>query len=68
MKIVVEYDPIAGTLTNPSNQAYLGMFLNLDYEEATGAAKGPAIETLVKLKNAGFTADEIVELKRKELI
>ncbi len=26
------------------------------------------VETLVKLKNAGFTADEIVELSRKELI
>lgn len=26
------------------------------------------IEDLVKLRNAGFTTDEIIELKRKELI
>ena len=39
-------------------------YLGLEDHEA----KESSVDTLVKLKNAGFSTDDIVELRRKELI
>lgn len=45
---------------------YIGTHLTAkSFEPETG---GTRIDDLVKLRNAGFTTDEIIELKRKELI
>jgi len=61
-KICLNFDQTTGQVTDAKG-LYTGMNTLL-----TPVDGGVDVEVLVKLKNAGFTADEIIELKRKELI
>ena len=67
MKVIIEYDPVTGQLSD-KNGVMIATWMGLQADDA--AVVGTAVDTekLVKLKNAGFTADELVELRRKELI
>ena len=65
MKILVDYDKATGSITFEDNYELHGGMIGQDYKEASASGN---IDTLVKLKNAGFTVDEIVELNRKELL
>jgi hypothetical protein len=60
-KISLNFDPATGQVTDAKGM-YIGMNMSLTPVDSVD------VEVLVKLKNAGFTADEIIELKRKELI
>lgn len=66
-KIVLEFDETNGMVYD-ANQLYIGCNIALKPFDATDAPRGVPIDDLVKLRNAGFTTDEIIELKRKELL
>jgi hypothetical protein len=64
-QIILEWDTDTGFLYDAKN-VYIGS--NLQIEPFEPETKSTSIEDLVKLRNAGFATDEIIELKRKELI
>jgi len=65
-RIIVSYNPATGDIDGPNNYHISNMMLPSDAieEESTGVG----VDEIVKLKNAGFSAEEIIELKRKEVI
>jgi hypothetical protein len=68
VKIVVDYDEVTGDIKLQSG-FFLCSFAGLSITDADKAKdSNDSIGNLVKLKNAGFTVDDIVELNRKELI
>lgn len=64
-KIVLSWDDSTGMVYDAKDM-YVGT--NLTLTPFADKTEGAAIDDLVKLRNAGFTTDEIIELKRKELI
>lgn len=66
-KIVLEYETETGFIYDSVNM-YVGSNMALKPFEESKSSTGVPIDDLVKLKNAGFTTDEIIELKRKELL
>jgi hypothetical protein len=65
--IVLSWDAETGMVYD-ARDTYVGCNLNLEPTGDAEASTRTQIEDLVKLRNAGFTTDEIIELKRKELI
>jgi len=66
MKVIVEYEPNSGNITD-STGCLVGTFFSLkpfDEDQKSNATIGE----LVKLKEAGFTVDEIVTLKDRKLV
>ena len=63
MKITLNYDPMTSQVTD-NDGSLIATWAGLETHEA----KNDDVETLVKLKNAGFETDDIIELRRKELI
>lgn len=61
-KVVLNYVPETGDLTDDAGM-FIANYMNLNASEG-----GVSIEALCKLKNAGFSAEEITELKRKEVL
>lgn len=65
-KIIVDYDPASKNLLTPDG-AYVGI-----WPDASGhppeAASEISVSKLCNLKEAGFSADEIVELKKGNII
>lgn len=66
-KIVLNYDDTNGMVYD-ANEAYIGCNLSLKPFQVTDVKSGVPIDDLVKLRNAGFTTDEIIELIRKDLL
>lgn len=66
-KIVLEYEDTNGFVYD-ANQIYIGSNLTLKSFDTTDEKSGVPIDDLVKLRNAGFTTEEIIELKRKDLL
>lgn len=66
-KIVLLYDDTTHMVYD-SNEAYVGCLTTIKPFETTEEKQGVNIDDLVKLRNAGFTAEEIIELKRKDLL
>ena len=66
-KIVLEYDASTGFVYDSVN-CYIGTNLSLKPFEDHDGDRSVPIDDLVKLRNAGFTTEEIIELKRKELL
>jgi len=66
-KIVLSYETETGFIYD-ANNLYLGSNMQLVPLDNLEAARGVPIDDLVKLRNAGFSTDEIIELKRKELL
>ena len=64
MKIIVDYDKETGNVVFEDGFLFAIGNYNVDYKEASSGD----VDKLVKLKNAGFTVDEIIELSRKELL
>lgn len=63
MKIELNYDAVTGQITDNIGTILL-TWMGLENHQT----KSGDVEMLVKLKNAGFETDDIVELHRKELI
>lgn len=66
-KIILEYEDTNGFVYD-ADQIYIGSNLTLKPFEITDEKSGVAIDDLVKLRNAGFSTEEIIELKRKDLL
>ena len=66
-KIVLSFDDSTGFVYD-ANEIYIGSNLQLKPFEVTDEKSGVPIDDLVKLRNAGFTTEEIIELKRKDLL
>jgi len=74
VKVELNYDPVNGNITD-QNGLYIGCCVGLDvasYQSpATVELKADAqssVSDLIKLKDAGFTADEIMALRSREVI
>jgi hypothetical protein len=66
-KIVLNYDD-TNHMVYDANDMYVGSLATIEPFEMTEAKQGVNIDDLVKLRNAGFTTEEIIELKRKDLL
>ncbi len=62
-KITLTYDESTGTVTDGR-----GIYIGMDKTIVSVEGSMVEVDVLVKLKNAGFTTDEIIELHRKELL
>lgn len=62
MKVVIEYDPATGNMTDAKG-AYVGCWMQLESFGNELTVSDP-VEDIVKLKNSGFTAEDIVALKK----
>ena len=63
MKVLLDYNPTTGAVANDSQ--FIGTCLGLEEYKVPASDK---VDTLVSLKEAGFTAEEILEFHRKEII
>lgn len=63
-KVTLEYDDASGQITDASG-AIIGNWMGLDSFSSAGRIK---IDTLVKLKEAGYTAEEIISMDKREMI
>jgi len=66
VKVIAEYNSGTGMIADMHGADFF-VGPSIEFIDASDSPKLD-IENLVKLKNAGFTTDEIVELSRKELI
>ncbi len=66
-KIVLNFDDATGFIYD-ANDLYIASNLSLKPFDSIDGKSSVPIDDLVKLRNAGFTTDEIIELKRKELL
>ena len=71
MKIVLNYEPATDTVSD-NNGLYIGLWTNptdLEGHKVTGEADDQSIiESIVRLKNAGCSVDEIIEMKKNGLV
>lgn len=60
----LEYDELTGDIRDATGLLVTTMhsFKGIEIKESS------SVDDLCKLKNAGFTAEEMIDLKRKELI
>lgn len=64
MKITLNYDPTTGQVTD-NNGAIIVTWMGLQDQQAEPEI---SVENLVELKKAGFSTDEIVELRKKDIL
>ena len=71
MKVILNYDQSTG-MVHDNIGTYIGTWSNptdLEGHKETGAADDQSIiESIVRLKNAGFDAEEIIEIKKNGLV
>ncbi len=60
MKVIVEYDPASGNVTANGAQGFLG--LNLDLPKADEESE------VLKLVKQGLSAEDLINLKKQDLI
>ena len=66
MKIVLNYEPESGQIFDNQGVNIIS-WLGLDSHKLENA-EGVSVDAICKLKNSGFTAEEIIEMKRKEVL
>lgn len=63
MKIELDYDPVGGQISDPSNGLCVGHYVGLEHCESSASKREVFnVSELCKLRSAGFDAGEIVEL------
>ena len=67
MKVIVDYDASTGQITDKSGQIVATWF-DLRYEPVLETVSATEVNDLVKLKEAGFTTEEMVNLRDRGLI
>lgn len=67
MKVILNYDDETGQITDRSGQILI-TWLNLRYEPVLETVSATEINDLVKLKEAGFTVEELVNMRDRGLI
>ena len=69
MKIQLNYDPSTGKITANSGEFLFAWMGLRDHEIVQHELKSTSnIDEIIKLKTAGFNADEIIELSKSRLI
>lgn len=66
-KVILDWEESTGMIYD-ANDLYIGCNLSLRSFIETDSQREATIDDLVKLRNAGFTTEEIIELRRKDLI
>ena len=64
MKKTLEYDYVTGVMTDKSNfvvGTYCGVISFDDEQSST------SVDDMIKLKNSGFTAEEVIAIKKANL-
>tara|TARA_R110000744_G_scaffold347704_1_gene453249 strand:+ start:59 stop:253 length:195 start_codon:yes stop_codon:yes gene_type:complete len=64
MKQYLEYDPISGAITDDKGTMVISM---MGYTPITLEASNTSIDDMIKLKNSGFTAEEVIQIKKANL-
>ena len=61
----LKYDPVSGMITDSSNTLVTTLcgFGPVDIEEQSNTS----IDDMIKLKNSGFTAEEVIAIKKANL-
>lgn len=67
IKIVLDYDKDADKIIDPDNGRTIAHWAGLAHHAAK-ESEGVKVSDLVELKEAGYTAEEIIELKKKGVI
>lgn len=67
MKVVLEFDPVTGNISD-LNGTYIACCSWLDFDKHKTGATGAQVDTLTKLKDAGFEAEEIIDFHRRGII
>lgn len=62
MKVTIEYDPQTGNMTDAKG-AFIGCWIGLETFGDELQSSDP-VEDIVRLKNAGLSAEDIVALKK----
>lgn len=65
-RIILDYDPANGNISDAKG-SIVGNWqdlLSTSFKDNSGVD----VESICKLKNAGFSAEEIIEMKRKEVL
>ena len=63
--ITLNYDEVTGNITDATG---ISIIYYMGAQSVKDDKSGQSIDDLINLKAAGFTVDDIVELKRKDLI
>ena len=64
MKVLLEYDPVSGVIKDKSNCA-VGTWAGLvSFEQESTST---SVDDMIKLKNSGFTAEEVIAIKKANL-
>ena len=67
-KVILDWEEGTGMVYD-ANDLYVGCNLSLkSFTDDVDGQRNATIDDLVKLRNAGFTTEEIIELRRKDLI
>ena len=64
MKKYLEYDPVSGAITDGKGSMVISM---MGYVPVTLEPSGTSIDDMIKLKNSGFTAEEVIQIKKANL-
>jgi len=67
MKIALNYNPSNSSISDNAGVVLIN-WPGLENHEIKDTPEGVSIEGLIDLKKAGFTTDEIVELRKKEIL
>ena len=64
MKKYLEYDPVSGAITDAKNSFVTTM---LGFSPVEIEPSSTSIDDMIKLKNSGFTAEEVIQIKKANL-
>ncbi len=66
MKKYLEYDPSTGDITDSTGMICANYHTAM-YIEIDDKPKSTSIDDMIKLKNSGFTAEEVIAIKKANL-
>ncbi len=67
LKVVLNYDPATGSISDKLG-CHIFNWMNLAYDEVPQSNSTTEINDLIKLKESGFTVEEITSLRDRGLI
>ena len=67
MKILINYEPLTGNITSDTGLV-VATYVGLNHLEHKEKEVSSTVDDLIKLKNSGFTAEEVIEIKKADLI
>ena len=65
-QLYLKYDPITGNITD-GNNVYVATMTGFVPIELDDIPQTTSIDDMIKLKNSGFTAEEVIAIKKANL-